>query len=112
MIGGRSTPAALTILHRVVLLYSVVVVTSRSRALLVCGVVAGPLFAVVGLVQAFTRPGFDLRRHALSMLENGDLGWIQISSFILTGLLFVSGDFGMSPVIRVGLGGTWMPVQN
>src|SRR5229473_859173 len=84
--------------------------TNRSRALLVCGVVAGPLFAVVGLVQAFTRPGFDLRRHALSMLENGDLGWIQISSFILTGLLFVAGAFGMRQVMRGSRGGTWGPL--
>src|SRR5262245_41257130 len=59
-------------------------VTSRqTRALLLCGVVAGPLFTVVGLIQASTRPGFDLRRHALSALENGELGWIQRGSFLL-----------------------------
>jgi hypothetical protein len=73
-------------------------------------VVAGPLFTVVGLIQAFTRPGFDLRRHALSMLENGDLGWIQISSFILTGLLFVAGAVGMRQVMRGSRGGTWGPL--
>jgi uncharacterized protein DUF998 len=61
-----------------------------TRALLVCGVVAGPLFTVVGLTQAFTRPVFDLTRHALSLLENGNLGWIQIGNFLLTGLLFVA----------------------
>jgi hypothetical protein len=31
----------------------------RTRALLACGVVAGPLYVVVGLVQALTRSGFD-----------------------------------------------------
>lgn len=46
--------------------------TQLTKMLLVCGVVAGPLFTVVGLIQAFTRPGFDLTRHALSLLENGD----------------------------------------
>lgn len=50
--------------------------TKLTTALLICGIVAGPLFTVVGLTQAFTRPGFDLTRHALSLLENGDLGWI------------------------------------
>src|SRR3979411_644234 len=83
--------------------------SNRTRALLWCGVLAGPLFTVVGLIQAFTRPGFDLRRHALSVLENGDLGWIQISSFILTGLLFVAGAFGMRQVMRGSRGGTWGP---
>jgi hypothetical protein len=38
---------------------------------------------IVGLTQAFTRPGFDFSRHTLSLLENGDLGWIQITSFLL-----------------------------
>jgi hypothetical protein len=84
--------------------------TSRTRVLLACGVVAGPLFSVVGLIQAFTRPGFDLRRHALSLLENGDLGWIQISSFILTGLLFVGGAVGMRQVMRDSRGGKWGPL--
>ena len=32
--------------------------SSLTRALLACGVVAGPLFMVAALVQAFTRPGF------------------------------------------------------
>jgi hypothetical protein len=48
--------------------------TKLTRALLVCGIVAGPFFTIVGLTQAFTRPGFDLTRHALSLLSNGDLG--------------------------------------
>ncbi len=74
--------------------------TKLTRALLACGVVAGPLFTVVGLTQAFTRPGFDLTRHALSLLENGDLGWIQISSFLLTGLLFIACAVGMGQVLR------------
>jgi hypothetical protein len=47
--------------------------SQQTRALLACGVIAGPLFAVVSLLQVFTRPGFDVRRHALSVLENGEL---------------------------------------
>jgi hypothetical protein len=41
--------------------------------LLASGILAGPLFVAVGLIQAFTRVGFDLRRHALSLLSLG--GW-------------------------------------
>ena len=83
--------------------------TKLTRVLLACGVVAGPLFTVVGLTQAFTRPGFDLTRHALSLLENGDLGWIQISSFLLTGLLFIACAVGMGQVLRGSRGGMWGP---
>jgi hypothetical protein len=83
--------------------------TKLTRALLICGIVAGPLFTVVGLTQAFTRPGFDLTRHALSLLENGDLGWIQISSFLLTGLLFVACAVGMRQAMLGSRGGTWGP---
>jgi hypothetical protein len=36
---------------------------NMTTALLVCGVVAGPLYLVVSFAQAFTRDGFDLSRH-------------------------------------------------
>jgi hypothetical protein len=39
--------------------------------LLACGILAGPLFVAVGLIQAFTRVGFDLCRHPLSLLSLG-----------------------------------------
>ncbi len=57
----------------------------KGRTLLACGVVAGPLYLIVGLTQALTRPGFDITRHDLSLLSNGDLGWVQISNFVLSG---------------------------
>ena len=59
---------------------------SLTRTLLACGVVAGPLYIVVGVIQMLIRPGFDIRRHELSLMSNGDLGWIQISNLVLTGL--------------------------
>jgi len=83
--------------------------TSATRSLLAGGVVAGPLFIVVGLLQAFTREGFDLRRHPLSLLSNGDLGWIQVGNYLVTGLLFFAGAVGMRRVMRSGRGGTWGP---
>jgi hypothetical membrane protein len=84
--------------------------TSTTRALLAGGVVAGPLFIVVGLLQAFTREGFDLRRHPLSLLSNGDLGWIQIANFVVAGLLFTAAAVGMRRVLHAGRGGTWGPL--
>src|SRR5947207_11878704 len=76
--------------------------TPVTRALLNAGVVAGPLFIVVAFAQAFTRPGFDLRRHAISMLSLGDLGWIQVANFVLTGLLVVALAVGMRRALHPG----------
>jgi Protein of unknown function (DUF998) len=84
--------------------------TKQARALLACGVVAGPLFLAAGLIQAFTREGFDLRRHPLSLLSLGELGWIQIANFVVTGLLCVACAVGMGRVLGPGRGGTWGPL--
>jgi Protein of unknown function (DUF998) len=81
-----------------------------TRALLTGGAVAGPLFIVTGLLQAFTRDGFDLRRHPLSLLSDGDLGWVQIANFVVTGLLFIGAAVGMRRVMHPGRGGTWGPL--
>jgi Protein of unknown function (DUF998) len=84
--------------------------TRRTRALLACGVVAGPLFLVVALLQALTRDGFDLGRHPLSLLSLGELGWIQIANFVVAGLLVVASAVGMRRVLHPGRGGTWGPL--
>ncbi len=55
-----------------------------TRSLLGYGVVAGVLYLALGLGQALTREGFDLTRHALSLLELGDLGWVQRLNLTLT----------------------------
>ncbi len=80
-----------------------------TRALLACGVVAGPLFIVVGVLQMLTRDGFDPSRHPLSLLSLGDLGWIQITNFVVAGLLFLAAAIGMRRVMYPGRGGTWGP---
>lgn len=69
--------------------------TQRTRLLLACGTIAGPIYIVVGLVQILTREGFDMTRHPLSLMSTGDLGWIQITNFILTGAFVVLGAIGL-----------------
>ena len=54
------------------------------------------------MFQMLVRDGFDIRRHALSLLTNGDLGWIQILNFVLPGLLVIAGAFGMRRALRWG----------
>jgi hypothetical protein len=81
-----------------------------TRALLGAGLIAGLLYIVVGLIQMLIRPGFDIRRHELSLMSNGDLGWIQIGNFVVTGLLVIAGAIGMRRVLRGSRGGTWGPL--
>ncbi|GGO67279.1 DUF998 domain-containing protein [Nonomuraea cavernae] len=83
--------------------------TPATRTLLAGSVVAAPLFAVVSLTQAFTREGFDLLRHPISMLSTGDLGWLQIANFLVSGALTVAGAIGLRRVLRGTPGGTWAP---
>lgn len=80
-----------------------------TRLLLLCGVVAGPLFVVMSFAQAFSRTGFDLRRHPFSMLSLGELGWIQVLVFVISGVLFIACAVGMRRVLRHRRGGTWGP---
>ena len=82
----------------------------RTRALLCCGVLAGPIYIVVGLVQALTREGFDLTRHDLSLLANGRLGWIQITNLVVTGLMTIAAAVGIRRSWRGVRGGTWAPL--
>ena len=87
------------------------VTTSRptTRTLLACGAVAAPLWSAVSLTQAATRPGFDLTRHPLSALSNGSLGWLQITNFLVAGVLTIVGAVGLRRVLRGRPGGRWAP---
>ena len=69
-----------------------------TRALLRCGVLAGPFYLAVGLIQALLRDGFDLARHPLSLLANGPAGWVQTANFVLTGLMVVAAAVGFGRV--------------
>ncbi|MEU0487554.1 DUF998 domain-containing protein [Streptosporangium sp. NPDC006013] len=84
-------------------------VTPATRTLLACSVAAAALFTVVSLAQAFTREGFDLMRHPLSMLSTGDLGWLQIANFLVSGALTIAGAIGLRRVLHGTPGGTWVP---
>lgn len=77
-----------------------------TRILLVGGIVAGPLFVALWALQAFTREGFRPTYHPLSLLSLGDGGWVQIASFLVTGLLLVGAGAGL----RRATGATWTAV--
>ena len=59
------------------------------------GVVAGPFYLVFALILALARQGFDLSKHALSLLTLGDTGWLQTLNFALTGIMVVIAGWGV-----------------
>lgn len=71
-----------------------------TRSLLGWGVVAGPFYLIIGLVQALTRDGFKLSEYPLSLLMRGDLGWIQIANLALTGLMIIAAAVGFARVMH------------
>lgn len=80
-----------------------------AKNLLICGIIAGPFYIFLGLFQMAIRPGFDIRQHALSLLANGDLGWIQTLNFLATGVFVTAGGMGLRQVLRSGPGSVWAP---
>lgn len=77
--------------------------------LLLSGIVGAILFPVAVLLQALLRDGFDLATHPLSMLSLGPMGWIQITNFIVTGVLFLGFAIGLRRALGTSRGGTWGP---
>jgi hypothetical membrane protein len=83
---------------------------AATNLLLTCGIVAGPVFVAVAGAQVLLRPGFDLRRHAISLLSLGDFGWIQIANFVVTGVLAIACAVGIRTKLYGGRAGTWGPI--
>ncbi|RSM85014.1 DUF998 domain-containing protein [Kibdelosporangium aridum] len=80
-----------------------------TKSLLGYGVLAGPFYVVISVLQGLTRTGFDFARHPWSVLANGDLGWIQTTNLIITGLMVLAAAVGMRRLLKGGVGGTWGP---
>jgi hypothetical protein len=79
-----------------------------TKALPVCGVVAGPLFTVAWIVEGATRINYDPLRYPISSLSIGDGGWMQIATFIITGLLIFAFAIGLRHALRPS-GSVWGP---
>lgn len=80
-----------------------------TRSLLGYGVIAGPLYLVVAVIQILTRAGFDPTRHAWSMLANGGPGWVQIANFAVTGAMTLAFAVGLRRALGSGTAATWAP---
>jgi hypothetical protein len=82
----------------------------KTKTLLACGVIAGPLFVVVFLVEGATRAYYDPLRHPVSSLAFGDPGWTQRANFLVTGLLMLAFALGLRRALRPLEGSTWGPL--
>ncbi|MDI6106032.1 DUF998 domain-containing protein [Actinoplanes sp. NEAU-A12] len=81
-----------------------------TRVLLACGAVGAPFSLVVFHLDAVTRPGYELLRHGPSLLMTGDWGWIQITNFVVTGILMLACAVGLRRTLVPGLGSSWGPL--
>ncbi|MEJ7677744.1 MAG: DUF998 domain-containing protein [Segetibacter sp.] len=56
---------------------------------LLCGIIAGPIFLLLVIVEGHIRDDYNALRYPLSSLSFGEHAWMQIANFILTGMLLV-----------------------
>jgi hypothetical membrane protein len=82
----------------------------KTKVLLACGVIAGPLFVVTFVVEGVTRAGYDPLRHPVSSLALGGWGWTQTANFIVAGLLTLAFAAGLRRAFRPPKGSTWGPL--
>jgi len=80
------------------------------RLLLACGVIGPVLFVVVFLIEGATRADYDPLRHPVSSLSIGDLGWMQVANFIITGSLLLAFAFGLGQALRPSTRVAWGPL--
>jgi hypothetical protein len=80
-----------------------------TRSLLGYGVLAGTVFEASILIQGLTRHGFRIAHDDASLLSNGPLGWIQITTFLVAGAMTIAAAAGMRGALAGRAGGTWGP---
>jgi len=76
-----------------------------TKSLLGYGVLAGVVFEVSVLVQGLTRQGFRIAHDDASLLSNGPLGWIQVTTFLVAGAMTIAAAAGM----RRAMASRWAP---
>jgi hypothetical protein len=78
-----------------------------TKSLLGYGVIVGPIYVIAVAAQAATRDGFNPTRHAASQLANGDLGWVQVATFLVTGAMTIAAAVGIRRALGAGLPSAW-----
>lgn len=81
----------------------------RTRTLLGCGALAGPLFVGAFVLGGRAQPSYDPRREAISDLARSDLAWLQTANFLASGTLLLAGAVGARRALRPGVAGSALP---
>jgi len=68
-------------------------------------VLAGTVFEASVLIQGLTRRGFRIAHDDASLLANGPLGWIQVATFVLAGVMTIAAALG----VRRAMASQWAP---
>ena len=76
-----------------------------TKSLLGYGVLAGVVFETSVLIQGLTRHGFRIAHDDASLLSNGPLGWIQVTTFLLAGAMTIAAAVGL----RRAMASRWAP---
>ncbi len=82
----------------------------KTKAFLLCGAIAGPLFTFAWFVEGATRADYSPLRHPISSLALGDFGWTQDANFIVTGILTLALAVGLRRALQPLGGSTWAPL--
>jgi hypothetical protein len=82
----------------------------KTKTLLACGAIAGPLFVAAFVVEGATRADYDPLRHPVSSLALDDRGWTQIANFMVAGLLTLAFSVGLRCAFRPPEGSNWGPI--
>jgi hypothetical membrane protein len=80
------------------------------RLLLACGAIGPPLFIVVFLIEGAARPNYSAWHDFVSLLSLGEQGWMQITNFLICGVLVFCFAIGLRSVLHPGKGSTWGPI--
>lgn len=81
-----------------------------TRLLIVGGAIGPLLFMVAMLIEGAMRPGYNAWVQAGSALSLSDQGWMQITNFIISGLLIVCFALGFRRTLHGGRGARWGPL--
>ena len=82
----------------------------KTKRLLICGMIAGPLFTIVWIIEGITRANYNPLRHPVSSLALSGFGWMQVVNFIVAGLLMIAFAIGLRLKLRPQRGSTWGPL--
>lgn len=84
---------------------------SKTKVLLLCGPIGCIFFVILFLIEGATRPGYNPFRYPISSLSIGGLGWMQVTNFIITGILLFACAIGLRGALKNSIGKLMGPLM-